>query len=96
MPRFGLCRAVPHNLFFSEKTGAACRHNSERFQEGEQLISRSVSSASAVDRLCQRHRSFLPLYMAVDVDLRRLARFMAQPKLDNRSIHTTLQKPPSG
>jgi len=40
----------------------------------------------------QRHRSFLQFDIGMDVDLRRLDRFMAQPESNDCSINTTLQK----
>ena len=90
MPRFGLCRADLHSLLFSEKTGAACRHNSERFEECQEFVTRSISSTRLINRLCQSHRPFFQFDIGVDVDLCRLNRFMAQPKGDNRSVHTAL------
>ena len=90
MPRFGLCRADPYNLLRCGQIGAAYRHNSERFEECQEFVTRSISSTRLVNRLCQSHRPFFQFDIGVDVDLCRLNRFMAQPKGDNRSVHTAL------
>lgn len=90
MPSFGLCRADPNDQLRCGQTGAAYRHNSERFEECQEFVTRSISSARLVNRLRQRHRSFLQLDIGVDVDLRRLDRFMAQPKGNDCPINTAL------
>jgi len=90
MPSFGLCRADPQKQVRCGWNGSAGRHNSERFEECQEFVTRSISSAGLANGLCQSHRPFFQFYIGVDVDLCRLNRFMAQQKGNDCPINSAL------